>query len=152
MSAHRLSFSTLAPDAYRALASVNSALEQSSLGKQLIELIHLRVSQINGCAFCVDMHARELLRHDEQLQRLNSLVTWRETDFFSERERAALAWAEAVTSVNRQHPSDELLDALKQHFSDKEIVELGFAVATINAWNRIAIGFHAPVKKAPLTT
>jgi uncharacterized peroxidase-related enzyme len=151
MSAHRLSFSTLAPEAYRALSSVNGTLEQSSLGKQLIELIHLRVSQINGCAFCVDMHARELLRHDEQLQRLNSLVTWRETDFFSERERAALDWAEAITRVSQQHPSDELLEALKQHFSDKEIVELGFAVATINAWNRLAIGFHAPVKKAPLT-
>jgi uncharacterized peroxidase-related enzyme len=151
MSAHRLSFSTLAPESYRALASVNGALEQSSLGKQLIELINLRVSQINGCAFCVDMHARELLRHDEQLQRLNSLVTWRETDFFSERERAALDWAEAITRVSQQHPSDELLATLRQHFSDKEVVELGFAVATINAWNRIAIGFHAPVKKAPLT-
>lgn len=151
MSAHRLSFSTLAPEAYRALAGVNGALEQSSLGKQLIELVHLRVSQINGCAFCVDMHARELLRHDEQLQRINSLVTWRETDFFSERERTALAWAEALTGINRRHPPDELLDALKQHFSDKEIVELGYSVAAINAWNRLAIGFHAPVKKAPLT-
>jgi len=150
MSEFRLPYSTLAPDSYRALAAASASLQQSSLGSALVDLIYLRVSQINGCAYCVDMHARDLLRRGEDLQRINSLVTWRETDFYSERERAALAWAEAVTDIIRNDASDELFAALKQHFTDREIADIGFAVAIMNGWNRMAIGFRQPVKKAPL--
>ncbi len=150
MSSLRLPYSTLAPQAYQALSGLNTALETSSLGRQLIDLIFLRVSQINGCAYCVDLHARDLMAQGEDLQRLNSLVTWRETDFFSERERAALAWAEALTEIVESRAPDALFDALKPHFSSREIVELSFAIALMNAWNRIAIGFQQPVKKAAL--
>ncbi|MFC7514756.1 carboxymuconolactone decarboxylase family protein [Herbaspirillum sp. GCM10030257] len=150
MSALRLPYQTLAPELYRALSGVNIALQESTLGKSLIELVFLRVSQINGCAFCVDMHARDLLAQEEDFQRINSLVTWRETSLYSERERAALAWAEAITLIAGNHASDALFEALRQHFSEREIVDLEFAIAIINAWNRIAIGFRQPVKKASL--
>ncbi len=150
MPEFRLPYSTLAPDSYRALGAASASLQQSSLGSTLVDLIYLRVSQINGCAYCVDMHARDLLRRGEDLQRINSLVTWHETDFYSERERAALAWAEALTDIIRSDASDELFAALKQHFTDREIADIGFAVAIMNGWNRMAIGFRQPVKKAPL--
>jgi alkylhydroperoxidase family enzyme len=93
-------------------------------------------------------NARDLLQQGEDLQRINSLVAWRETTFFSERERAALAWAEAVMDIMRNDISDPLFDALKSNFSDQEIAEIGFAVALMNGWNRIAIGFRQPVRKA----
>ena len=150
MSTLRLPYHTLAPQAYQALRGLNQVLDASSLGKRLIELVFLRVSQINGCAYCVDMHARDLLAQGEDLQRINSLVTWRETTFFSERERAALDWAEALTEIIKSQAPDALFEALKPHFSEQEIAELSFAIVTINAWNRIAIGFRQPVKKAML--
>lgn len=150
MSTLRLPYQTIAPELYRALSGVNIALQNSTLGRSLIELVFLRVSQINGCAFCVDMHARDLLAQDEDFQRVNSLVTWRETSLYSERERAALAWAEAITLIAGNHAGDDLFEVLQQHLSDREIVDLEFAIAVINAWNRIAIGFRQPVKKASM--
>jgi uncharacterized peroxidase-related enzyme len=150
MSTLRLPYQTIAPELYRALSGVNIALKDSTLGRSLIELVFLRVSQINGCAFCVDMHARDLLAQGEDFQRVNSLITWRETSLYSERERAALAWAETITLIAGNHASDNLFETLQQHFSDREIVDLEFAIAVINAWNRIAIGFRQPVKKASL--
>jgi len=152
MSSIRLSYATLSPNVFRGMASAGAALEESPLGKQLIDLVYLRVSQMNGCAYCVDLHARDLLRLGEDFQRINSLATWRETTFYTERERAALAWAEAVTNLADGHVPEHVFRALQEHFSDREIADLGFAVALMNGWNRLAISFRQPVPKAPLTT
>ncbi|MFZ6757284.1 carboxymuconolactone decarboxylase family protein [Undibacterium sp. Ji50W] len=135
----QLNFSGLAPAATQAMAGVNAALDSSSLGKSLIDLVFLRVSQINGCAFCVDKHAHDLLEHGDNFQRLNSLVCWREAPCFSERERAALAWSEALTGIASKHVDADLKQALPKHFTEKEQVDLAFAVGVMNAWNRVAI-------------
>ncbi|MBS0337767.1 MAG: carboxymuconolactone decarboxylase family protein [Proteobacteria bacterium] len=146
----RVSPTTQAPEAYRALAGVNTALENSSLGRKLIDLVYLRVSQLNGCAFCVDMHARDLIAAGEDWQRVNSLSTWHEVGFYTDRERAALAWAESLTKLADTGAPDETYAALEPHFSKKEIGELTFAAAVINAWNRIGAGLRLPVQAKPL--
>jgi len=146
MNSPRLPWTQLAPKAYQALASVNQTLANSSLGHALMEMVELRVSQINGCAFCVDMHARSLRKFGETWQRLNSLSTWRETALYSPRERAALNWAEQLTRLADQHGDhDGAFNELRGHFNDLEIVELSFAIAKINAWNRLAVGMRNPV-------
>jgi len=150
MSDLRIPYHSLSIDAYRGLVAAGTALEQSPLGKTLIDFVFLRVSQINGCAFCIDKHARDLLRQGEDFQRINSLSTWRETGFYSERERAALAWAEAATRLANGEVPDRVFLTLKAHFSDQEIADLGFAVAVMNAFNRLAIGFKQPVKVVSL--
>ena len=128
------------------MAAVKSSLKASTLGPQLMSLMDLRVSQINGCAYCVDLHARELRQHGEGWQRLNSLSTWRETALYSPRERAALAWAEALTRLPEGHAGhDAAFEALPAHFNEQEIVELSWAIAQINAWNRMAVGMRAPL-------
>jgi AhpD family alkylhydroperoxidase len=147
MSSPRLPYYSLNDKAYKAMLEVNGALANSTLGKPLIDLVFQRVSLMNGCAFCVDMHWHELVKEGEDLQRLNSLSTWRETAFFTEREQAALAWAESVTDLHRTHVSDEDFAALRPHFTDAEIVDLTFAISTINAWNRLAISFRSPVAR-----
>jgi len=145
MSALRIPFATLQPEAYRALSDLNAALYQSGLERKLIDLLYLRVSQINGCAYCVDLHWRDLMRQDEDPRRLNSLVSWREVPFFSPRERAALRWADAVTDIRNLH-DDAALTELKAQFDNAEIAALTFAVAAMNAWNRLAISLHMQVK------
>ena len=135
----KLNFPSLAPAAYQALAGVNTVLDSSSLGKSLIDLVFLRVSQINGCAFCVDKHAHDLLEHGDSFQRLNSLVCWREAPCFSERERAALAWSEALTGIAGKHVAEDLQQELPRHFTEKEMVELAYVIGLMNAWNRVAI-------------
>jgi AhpD family alkylhydroperoxidase len=128
------------------MVAVGAATAGSSLGPALMELVKVRVSQLNGCAFCVDMHVRDLRKHGESWQRINSLSTWRETSLYSSRERAALDWAEAMTRLTEAHGGrDAAFDALKGQFSDQEIVELCWKIAEINAWNRMAIGMRAPV-------
>ncbi|MGC3965546.1 MAG: carboxymuconolactone decarboxylase family protein [Rhodocyclaceae bacterium] len=146
----RLPASSLAAESYRAFKQVNDTLAESPLGSQLIDLVFLRVSQINGCAYCVDLHARDLVRKGEDLQRLNSLVTWQEVDFYSPRERAALAWAESLTHLPERGAPEALFQSLKAHFSDKEIADLTVVVAVMNAWNRLGVGMHLPVKRAEL--
>ena len=118
----RLNFQAVAPELYKAQAGINALLNQSSLGIQLLELVFLRVSQINGCAFCVDMHTRELLSRGEDLQRINSIVTWPEVDFYDGRERAALNWAERCTRLSQAHPEQQDFEALRPHFSERETV------------------------------
>jgi AhpD family alkylhydroperoxidase len=141
----------LAPEAYNALAAVSAQLKSSTLGKALIALIDIRVSQINGCAYCLDMHARELFAAETpDLQRLNSLATWREAPFYTPRERAALAWAESLTLVAQTHAPHEDFEPLHEHFSEREIAELTLAIGTINAWNRFAIGLRLPVSRRPI--
>ncbi|OAD84431.1 alkylhydroperoxidase [Comamonas thiooxydans] len=147
----RLDFRALAPELYKAQAGLNAQIARSSLGVQLLELVYLRVSQINGCAFCVDMHVRELLSRGEDLQRINSVVTWREVDLFEMRERAALNWAERCTQLSQAHPGQQDFEALRPYFSEREIVELSYAIGCINVWNRLCVGFAAPVEKKPIT-
>ncbi|MEO9823196.1 MAG: carboxymuconolactone decarboxylase family protein [Paracoccaceae bacterium] len=117
----------------------------TTIDKRFQAVLETRVSQINGCAYCVDLHIRQARQAGETEQRLDCLVVWRETAFFTPAERAALAWAEALTHVADEGAPQELFDALSEHFSDAEIVDLTLIIAQINAWNRIAIGFaHRP--------
>ncbi|MBS0452964.1 MAG: carboxymuconolactone decarboxylase family protein [Proteobacteria bacterium] len=141
----RLPWHQLAPQAYKAMGGVAAALADSTLGTRLIDLVQLRVSQINGCAYCVDKHARDLLKVGEDLQRINSLVTWHEVSLFDARERAALQWAESLTQVAHTHAPDAAFEPLRAHFDDREIAELTLVVAMMNAWNRMGVGIRMPV-------
>jgi AhpD family alkylhydroperoxidase len=109
---------------------------------KLIHLLKLRASQINGCAFCIDMHSKDARAHGEEEHRLYALDAWRETPFFSDRERAALEWTEAVTHISKTHAEDAIYESLRPHFNEKEIVDLTWIVAAINLWNRLAISFR----------
>ncbi|RYX95787.1 MAG: carboxymuconolactone decarboxylase family protein [Comamonadaceae bacterium] len=151
MNEARLPWTRLAGKSYQAMAGVSATLAASTLGMPLIELIQTRVSQINGCAFCLDMHARDLRKQGEAWQRINSLSTWRETGFYNDRERAALNWAETLTSLAGGHgDQDDAFAELQGVFSEQEIVELTWAVASINAWNRMAVGMRQPPSDKPL--
>ena len=141
-AAKRLPYYSLSPEAYRGFTITKKALESSSLGKQLIELVWLRMSQINGCAFCLEMHAKALRAGGMADAKLDSLAGWRVADHFSERERAALAWTESLTHVDVTHAPDEDFEPLKQHFSDVEISDLSFAIALMSAFNRLAVGMR----------
>jgi AhpD family alkylhydroperoxidase len=145
MNEARLPWTKLAPKTYQAMANVSAATATSPLGMLLIELVQTRISQINGCAFCLDMHVRDLRKHGETWKRINSLPTWREVTLYTERERAALRWAEALTQLAGGHGDhDGAFAGLNGHFSEQEIVDLTWVVAQINAWNRMAIGMHQP--------
>jgi AhpD family alkylhydroperoxidase len=146
----RLPHRKLLPEAFTALGGVSSALAESTVGKKLLDLVYLRVSQINGCAYCVDIHARDLLAAGEDLQRVNSLVTWREVTLFTERERAALNWAESLTLLTETHAPDEDFQALAAHFNEREAAELTMAAAIMNTLNRIGVGLRLPVRAAAL--
>ena len=138
----RLPYHTLSPEAYRGLIATKTALEKSSLGKPLIELVWLRMSQINGCAFCLEMHAKALRASGTPEVKLDSLAGWRVSEQFDARERAALAWTESLTHIDQTHAPDEDFDPLKDHFSDTEIADLSFAIALMSAFNRLAIGMR----------
>lgn len=138
----RLPYYSLSPEAYRGFGATKAALEKSSLGKPLIELIWLRMSQINGCAFCLEMHAKSLRAGGTPDATLDSLAGWRVSERFTPRERAALAWTEALTHVDQTHAPDEDYEPLKEHFSDVEISDLTFAIALMSAFNRLAIGMR----------
>lgn len=142
MSTLRLSYWTLSPEAYQGFSATKKALEKSSLGKSLIELVWLRISQINGCAFCLDMHAKALRADGMPETKLDSLAGWRVGGQFTERERAALAWTEALAHVDQTHAPDEDFEPLKMHFSDVEISDLCFAIALMSAFNRLAVGMR----------
>jgi AhpD family alkylhydroperoxidase len=141
----RLPYYQLAPKAFQALLGLSGTIHNGLLGARLADLVFLRVSQINGCAYCIDMHWRDLVKQDADPRHLNTVAGWRESPFFSERERAALDWAEAVTSRSHHATGDEAFAKLKAHFSDAEIAELGFAISAINAWNLLNLGFRNPV-------
>lgn len=143
----RLPHNTLVPDAFNALGALNVAVKSSGLDPKLIDLVFQRVSQLNGCAYCVDMHWRDLLAHGEDPQRLNSLTTWREVNFFDERERAALQWGESVTNLQQTHAPDADFELLQAHFSNTEIASLTYAVALMNMMNRIGVSMRMPVLK-----
>jgi AhpD family alkylhydroperoxidase len=146
LSAH---YTQLAPESFQKLLEFSHTAHKSSLDAGLIELVNLRMSQINGCAFCLDMHARSLLEGGEDLQRLLTLPAWRETAFFTPRERAALDWAECVNARDEE-AQDRSFTELPKHFSEREIVDLTFAVAVINAWNFMNVSLKTPVARKPL--
>ncbi|MDH4609226.1 carboxymuconolactone decarboxylase family protein [Pseudomonas sp. BN102] len=137
----RIEWAKQVPEAYKAMVGLEQALAKSGLESSLLELIRLRASQINGCAYCVNMHANDARKAGESEARLQTLVVWQETNFFSERERAALAWVESLTQLAERHAPQHQFDALREHFSEAEIVNLTLAIATINAWNRFGVGF-----------
>ncbi len=129
-------------DIIKALQGVPSVLEKQSLERKLRHLVHLRASQINGCAFCVKMHTRETREDDETNERLDRLIVWRHVDDFDERERAALAWVEALTRLDGDAEYGPLRGFLREHFSDKEIGALTTEIAMINVWNRLQVSNH----------
>jgi AhpD family alkylhydroperoxidase len=137
----RLDFAKASPAAYKALLGLENAVRDSGLEHSLVELVKLRASQINGCGFCVDMHTSDARKAGESERRLYAVAVWRETPFFSARERAALAWTEALTRLSLQPELGHDYAALKEQFSDKEMVDLTLAISAINSWNRMAIGF-----------
>ncbi|HEX4327798.1 MAG TPA: carboxymuconolactone decarboxylase family protein [Burkholderiales bacterium] len=141
----RINFPQVVPALYKGFLGIGETLKDSSLGKELIDLVFLRVSLINGCAFCVDMHWRDLISLKADPRRLNSISTWREHSLFNPRECAALQWAESLTRMSQTHIPDADYEALKEHFNEKEIAELTFTVALINAWNRISGGLRSPL-------
>ena len=138
----RLNYTKAAPGGYRAMAALNRYVEESGLEPLLLELVKMRASQINGCAYCIDMHTKDARAAGETEQRIYALSAWRETPFFSDRERAALAWTEAVTHIG-EGVTDALFAEVRGEFSEKELADLTWAVAAINAWNRVAISFHS---------
>jgi AhpD family alkylhydroperoxidase len=149
MSRDRIAYNTIAPEPFKKLYDLSMSVHKSGVGTKLIDLVFLRVSQINGCAFCLDMHARDLLKQGEDLQRIVGLDAWRDSDFYSARERAALDWAESVNALD-EHGLDAASEELKKHFNEREIAELSFAVATINAWNMLNVSFRTSVERKPL--
>ena len=138
----RLDYSKLAPEPVRAMYGLGKYIAGSGLEHGLLELVKIRASQLNGCAYCIDMHTKDARAAGETEQRIYALNAWRETPFFTERERAALAWVEAVTRIGSGVPDDLYAETRKQ-FSEKELVDLIWAVAAINAWNRVAISFRS---------
>ena len=137
--APRLNYSKVAPGVYDAMDALDQYLAASSLDRRLLYLVQLRASQLNGCAYCIDMHWKDLRVLEETEQRLYSLDAWRECPWYTERERAALAWTEAVTFVAAGHVPDTVYDDTRAHFSETELADLTAAIATIYAWNRLSI-------------
>ncbi|MGH7040991.1 MAG: carboxymuconolactone decarboxylase family protein [Acetobacteraceae bacterium] len=150
MHAERLLPATVAPDAYQAVRGVETYIRASGLPMSLIELVKMRASQINGCAFCLDMHSKTARQHGETEQRLYLLNAWRESPIYTGAERAALAWTDALTLVADTHAPDADYEALHAHFSDKEIVDLTTLIGLINLWNRLAIGMRYVHDSAPV--
>lgn len=138
----RIEYGKAAPEGVTAMRGLESYVRQCGLEGSLLELVKTRASQINGCAYCVDMHSKDARAQGEQEQRLYALVAWNETPFFTERERAALAWTEAVTMISEGHVPDAVYELARRHFSEKELVDLTLAVVAINGWNRLAISFR----------
>jgi AhpD family alkylhydroperoxidase len=142
LMAPRIDYTKVGSGALRAMYGLEKYLAESSVEKPLRELIKLRASQINGCAYCIDMHWKDARADGESEQRLYGLAAWREAPYYSERERTALAWTEELTLIAEHHVSDELYEQTRRQFSEQELVDLTLAVGTINAWNRIAISFR----------
>jgi AhpD family alkylhydroperoxidase len=139
----RMNFYQAAPEAIKALSALETLLQGSGLEQSLIELVKTRASQINGCAYCINMHTQDARKHGETEQRLYLLNAWRDAPAYTDRERAALAWTEAVTLISETHAPDDAYNEVRAHFSEAETANLTMLIATINAWNRLAISFRA---------
>ena len=141
----RLDYQKLSPTGLRALGGVHTYILNSGLPKALIDLVFLRASQINGCAYCIDMHSRDLLKGGVAVEKLMLVSAWREAgDIFTDKEKAALHWAEAVTLISESHAPDEAFAAVSAQFQPKEVSDLTLAIGVINAYNRLSIGFRRP--------
>ncbi len=138
----RLNYSQISPDALNAMLELEKYVHGSELERSLYELVKTRASQINGCAYCIDMHTKDARKAGETEQRLYGLSAWRETPFYSKRERAALEWTEALTLIAENDIPDSLYDSVRKHFDEKEMVVLTMAIIAINGWNRLAISFR----------
>ena len=145
----RLPFITLAPANLKAMINLSASVKKSSLGEALVELVNLRVSQINGCGVCVDMHWRDLIKQGAEPRHLNALPGWREAPFFSPRERAALGWAEAVNALPQRDDTDAPYAELTQHFDPTAIAELSYAVAVIKGWNLLNLSLRNQIPEVP---
>lgn len=141
----RLDYKQVAPDGYKTMLGLEQYVHHSGLEDILLELVKTRVSQINHCAWCLDMHTKDARALGETEQRLYLVSAWREAPCYSERERAALAWAEAVTLISQEEISDELYDEVRRHFTEKELVDLTYAIIAINGWNRLNVPFRTTV-------
>jgi AhpD family alkylhydroperoxidase len=140
----RLDYGKLAPEGLTKMRALEHYLNTGTgLEPTLLEAVRLRVSLMNGCEYCIGMHTGELQRHGETAERIAEIADWRGSDAYTQRERAALGWAEALTDIQEGHAPDVLYEAVREHFSDAETVNLTLAITTINAWNRIAIGLGA---------
>ena len=150
----RMNLAQVAPDAMKAMRALQGYVDASPLEHSLLELVKMRASQVNGCAYCLDMHSKDARAAGETEQRLYLLDAWRESPFYSPRERAALAWTEALTQVAKTHAPDDVYEEARAHFSEKELADLTMAIVAINGWNRIAIGLRSepgiyqPARKA----
>ena len=147
----RMNFYQAAPDTMKALMALEEQIQSTGLEKSLIELVKIQASEINGCAFCINMHTADARKYGETEQRLYLLNAWRESPLYTERERAALGWTEALTLISETHAPDEDYEAMRAQFSESEAVNLTVLIGAINAWNRVAIGFrsvHPVAKKA----
>jgi AhpD family alkylhydroperoxidase len=148
----RIDYLKSARGVYEAMLGLEKYLHQSGLDEKLLDLIKLRVSQINGCAYCIDMHWKDLRAFGETEQRLYGLDAWEESPYYTDQERPALAWAEAVTNIRETHAPDHLYENARKHFNEKELADLTLAIAAINSWNRLAIsarsvpGLYQPAK------
>ncbi|MDD3722380.1 MAG: carboxymuconolactone decarboxylase family protein [Lutibacter sp.] len=138
----RLNYAKIAPDALNAMLELEKYVSNSGLEKTLYELVKTRASQINGCAYCLDMHTKDARMAGETEQRLYALNAWRETPFYTERERAALEWTETLTLISQNDVPDSLYESVRKHFNEKELVALTMAIIAINGWNRLAISFR----------
>lgn len=148
----RMNYSKAAPGAMKAMDALDTYITECDLEPGLKELIRVRASQLNGCAYCVDMHTLDARAQGETEQRLYALAVWQETPFFSERERAALLWTEKLTQVAVDHVPDEVFEQVRPHFTDEELANLTLVIATINAWNRFGVGFRdEPGRYRPAT-
>jgi AhpD family alkylhydroperoxidase len=146
--APRIDYPTVAPEVYKALNGAHAALHRTGFDKKLIDLVFQRISQINGCAYCVDLHGRDLRAAGELPERLDSIAAWHESPYFSDREKAALAWAESLTHVASTHAPDDVYENVRRYFSEAETANLTYAIALMNAYNRIAVGLRRePAKR-----
>lgn len=139
----RIDFTKASPEVTKGLLGLERYLRTCGLEESLLLLVKMRASQINGCAYCLDMHSKDARAAGETEQRLYVLDAWRESPFYTDRERAALAWTESLTRIADTHAPDEVFREVREHFDEKELADLTLAIVTINAWNRIAIGFRA---------
>ena len=138
----RMEYPKVAPGVSQAMSQLERQVRESGLEAPLLDLVKTRASQINGCAFCLDMHTKDARAHGESEQRLYALSAWRETPFYTDRERAALAWTEAVTLVSETHVPDDVYEQAREQFSEEDLANLTLAIVAINGWNRFAISFR----------
>lgn len=147
----RLDYPALAPDALKRIYALQNYVDaHTGLDHKLTRLLQLRASQMNGCAFCMHLHTLELRELGETEIRIDCVSSWNETDLYTDKEKAALAWTEALTAVGESHAPDEVFEEVRRHFTDKEVVDLGVAISVINVWNRLSVGFRVDPATAPM--